>query len=233
MTELIPAVYDENHKNHTAISHQAFTLAQAINSPGTYQAAAVYLLDVKAMRKKWAETIKPAVKAAHEAHKRIKDVETLIDAPLAKAENEYLKPALAKFEMAEESRRREDQERINRDLRKQDEDRRLELAAELEKSGKKAEAAAVIDAPPAPEVVIPKTTEMKGISYRTRYYAEVVDKQKLIIKVAAALAPMEFVEPNMTVLNGIASTMKESVAGQWAEWGLALRTERIVSAGGR
>lgn len=233
MTNTALQEYSDQHQEHVNIAHQAFTIARAIKSPGTYQAAAAFLLKVKDTRKRWAEIIKPAVKAAHDAHVRIKDVEKMVDEPLAKAENEHLKPAMAQWEIAEESRRKEEQERLNRELQKQDDDRKLSLAVELEKSGKSAEATAVLDEPPAPELVLPKTTDVKGIAYRTRYYAEVVDKDKLICAVAARLAPMEFIEPNMKALNGVATAMKESVEAQWKEWGLALRKDRVVSAIGR
>ena len=231
-TEIAGTPYESYLTEHTNIELQANRLANSIKDEATYRAASTYLLDIAAMRKKWAEFIKPAVKAAHEAHAKIKAVENAVDEPLKRAAELALKPALSLFEQAEEERRRQEQERINRDLRKQDEDNRLATAEELEKSGKKAEAEAVLATPTAPEVVIPKTTTVKGISYRTKYSARVVDPSKLLDAIAKGFAPANFVEPNMKVLNGIATAMKEAVEGQWKDWGLELVKERVVSASG-
>lgn len=225
--------YADQKNEHLAIEAQAQSLAQSIKDPATYQTAAGFLVRLKDMRKRWAEIIKPAVKAAHEAHQRIKDVEKVVDEPLARAEINHLKPALARYEMIEEAKRREEQERINRELRKQEEDRRLALAAQMEQSGKQDEAMAVIEEPIiAPEVVLPKTTEAKGITYRTTYSAAVVDLRKLVKAVAEGKAPLEFLMPNGTVLNAQARSLKESLIPQWEPWGLTVKAERTVSAGG-
>lgn len=224
-------VYKQYQDEHQGIEKQAQMLALVIQDGPTYEMAGAFLLRIKDMRRKWAEIIKPAVKAAHESHVKIKNVEKAVDEPLARAESDHLKPSMARWEMAEETRRREEQERVNRELRKQDEDRRLDLAEELEKSGKTAQANNVLNTAPPPEVVLPKSTDMKGISYRTRYYCEVVDMEKLVQAVAARQAPLNFVIPNQTTLNGLAASLKESVSGQWESWGLKLKTERTVSAG--
>lgn len=234
MTEVAIQPYAEQYQEHLTTEEQSRRLALQIKNPETYEAASAYLLRIKEMRKKWAEIIKPAVKAAHEAHSRIKEVEKAVDAPLSRSESEILKPALIRWSDEQEMRRREEQERINRELKKQEEDRRLDFAGELEKSGKLEQADAVISAPSTmPEVVLPKQTEVKGISYRTRYFAEVTDLKKLCEAIAAGLAPMEMIEPNWPVLNRVASAMKESANPQWEKWGLIVKSERIMSAGSR
>jgi hypothetical protein len=228
-TELSP--YRQNLSEHQSMEAQAQTLALAVKDGATYNTAAAFLLKIQDMRKRWAEFIRPAVRAAHEAHQKIKAVENQVEEPLKRGAD-AIKPALDRFDAAEEERRRQAQERVNRELRKQDEDARLATAEELAKSGKHAEAEAVLATSPAPEVVLPKTTTVKGITYRTKYSARVVDMARLVAMVDNKLAPLDFIQPNERVLNGIAQAMKESVEAQWREWGLELVKERIVSAGG-
>jgi hypothetical protein len=234
MTQDVPLkAYESNYREHLSIEEQSRRLALQIKNQETYEAASAYLLRIKDMRKRWAEVIKPAVKAAHEAHARIKDVEKVVDGPLARSESEILKPALVRWTEAEDLRRREEQERVNRELRKQEEDRKIALAEELAKSGKTELADAVLESPMTmPEVVLPKAAEVKGINYRTRYFAEVVDLKKLCAAVADGTAPLEFVVANGPWLNRVAAEMKEAVNPQWEKWGLRVGSEKIVSAGG-
>ena len=234
MTTDLSPVYQEHHKEHLGIEHQADVLSRAIQSTETYTAAAQFLINIKTARKKWADIIKPAVKSAYEAHQRIKAVEKSVDEPLERAEQIHLKPALAAWERKEEKRRQEEQDRINRELKKQEEDAILAQAEQLEKSGEKEMADAVIQAPvQAPEVVLPKTTEVAGISYRTTYSADVFSIRLLCQAVADGRIGEEVVLPNMTMLNGLARSMKESMNGQWKAYGVRVKSERTVSASGR
>lgn len=223
--------YKENLNEHRTIEAQAKELALQVKDLASYNAASVFLLKIQSNRKRWADFIKPSVRAAHEAYARIKAVENEVELPLKRGAD-AIKPALERFDAAEDQRRRQEQERINSELRKQDEDRRIWLAEEMEKHGKRQQAEEVLSAPPLPEVVLQKTTEVKGISYRTKYSARVVDLPTLAAMVSAGIAPLDFIQPNDKALNGIAQAMKESVEGQWKEWGIELVKERIVSAGG-
>lgn len=226
--------YDDDLRIHNNMAAQALEIAKGIVTDSQYKMACDTLIQIDKMLKAWEEKIAPSIKTAHQLHKQLNDLKNELGAPLKKARIEILQPAILKWERAEEEKRRIEQERVNRELRRQEEARRLELAAEMEKSGKAEEANAIIDEPIVNhEVVLPKTTKHDGIQYRTIYSAEVVDIKLLCKAVADGLAPAEYVAANLPVLNSLARNLKESVAPQWAKYGLRIRSEKTLAVGGR
>jgi hypothetical protein len=141
-----------------------------------FEVAGAMLRDVVTLKKSIADKFAGPKKAAHEAHKRITALETeMLQAP-AKAE-QILKRTMGEYQMAEEKRRREEEARIQEQLRKQEEDRRLAEAAQIEKSGNRAVAEAILDAPmAAPVVALPKPMAA-GVSSRKRWAFRIVNEQ--------------------------------------------------------
>lgn len=213
---------------------KAKATALAIVDRAGYDDAAKMLLTCKERMKSIKDRMAEPKQKAHQAWRSVCDLEGQMLEPYERIEREIVKPAMLKWEEVEEHRRRLRQEEANRIAREMEEARRLEQAAELERSGKTEEAEAVIDAPPPQEeIVIPKTTEHKGISYRTNYSAEVVSIQALCLAVAEGRCPTQYITANTSALNAIARSLKESVIPQWETMGLKLKTERIISAGVR
>lgn len=230
-TELIPQQYQDSFKEYTHLETKARELSLAIKDDPSYRAAAEFRKTIETQRKNWALVIKPAVQAAHLAHKKVKDVENMVDRPLNSA-LEILDPQISRWRVEQENQRRIEQEKINRKLRQDEEDRRIAEAEELEKSGKKEEAEAILEAPiQAPEVVLPSTTRVDGIADRTYWSADVFDIVKLCRAVADGKAPLTAVMPNMTLLGGMARSMKASMNAQWEPWGVKAVSRNDISGG--
>lgn len=229
---MIPDQYRENFKAHTNMEAQAKTLALAIKDDASYRVACAFRTTIDKQLKAWTDAITPAVKAAHQAHKKIKDVENLVANPLENS-IETLDPAISRWRAKEENERRLKQEAINRQLRKDEEDRRLKEAEELEKSGKKDEADAVLNEPVrAPEVVLPSTTKVEGISDRVYWSAEIFDIVKLCKAIGEGKASPSAVTANMVFLGGLARSMKNAMNAEWESKGVRAVSRNDI-AGGR
>lgn len=230
---LIPPQYQDSFKTHSNLEAQARELALAIKDDATYRAACDFRINIDRQRKNWATVIKPAVTAAHQAHKEIKAVENLVDQPLGNA-LDILDPQITRWRVEQETARRIEQEKINRELRKQEEDRRMNEAHELHKSGKKEEAEAHLEAPiMAPEVVLPSSTKVSGISDRVYWSAEVFDIVKLCRAVADGKAPKESVIANATFFGGMARSMKSAMNPEWEPKGVRAVSRTDIAGGGR
>lgn len=231
---LIPNQYQENFKAHTNLEHQAKELATAIKDDASYRAACEFRIMIDKQKKNWATVIKPAVQAAHDAHKKIKDVENTVAGPLATALM-LLDPAISRWRIEQENIRRLEQDKINAKLKKDEEDRRLKEAESLHESGDKEAAERVLEAPiQAPQVVLPPTTQVAGISDRTYWSAECFDIVKLCRAVAdGKIDPTEgVVLANMPVLNGKARQMKDAMNARWEAFGVRAVSRKDI-AGGR
>ncbi len=235
MTELIPSQYEENLKIHTNLQRQAKELATGIKDDSSYRAACEFRVMIDKQRKNWQIVIKPAVSAAHEAHKKIKAVDNAVDEPLATA-LVILDPAISSWRREQERVRQIEQDKINAKLKKDEEDRKLAEAQALQDSGQEEEAERILEAPiQAPQVVLPPTTKVAGISDRTYWSAEVFD----IVKLCRAVADgkIDFAEgvviANMPALNAKARTMKDAMNAKWAEYGVRAVSRNDIAGGGR
>lgn len=230
-----PTQFEQERKEFIGMSQYALELTKGVWDIDRYNMACDYLESIKKARKVWEKKFAPSLEAAKESLRNIKALFEEIDSPLEKAEYEILKPAILKFDSEQAEKRRIDQEIANRELKKQEENRRMELAAELEKSGKKEEAQAVIEAPiVAPTVVLPNSTQHKAVSYRTQYSTEVFDIKALCKGVVEGTVNPMYVMPNFPALNGLARTLKEAMDAQWQQFGVKVKSEKIIAAtGGR
>jgi len=123
----------------------------------------------------------------------------------------------------QERLQREEQRRLEAEARKAAEEERLKLALEFEQMGGKEEADAIL-AEPIPEPVIemaplpppmaapmvaPTYERATGVSGRANWKAEVFDIKALCRAVTDGKVPSHYVEPNLVVLNKIASGDKQ------------------------
>jgi len=219
--------YDQDQKEHVEIAGHAYGLSKAIKDEVSFGMAVQFLAQIRNRRKRWAEIIDPAVRDAHRAHVRIKAVENEIDGPLKRAELEILKPAIAKYEQAQEQKRLVKQAELEQKHRKRQEEEKLKIAVEYEKKGESKIAEQVLDAPTVPVAIeLPKQAQAKGISYQWRYSARVVDRLVLIKAIMDLKCNAACVTPNMVYLNQRARSDKESFNIP----GVELVKERSVSA---
>jgi len=213
---------------------EAKNRAVAIKDSESYGKAASMLIACKERIKRIKDRLKDPKAKAREAWQGWVDLENELVEPYERIEREIIKPAMVRFDNEQEQARRIEQERINRELRKQEEERQLKLAQELAESGKHEQADEVLEAPTvAPQVVLPKANEVEGISYRMLYSADVFDVKALCKAVAEGKIETAYVVPNFVALNGLAKNLKEAMNPQWQQFGVKIKSEKILAAGGR
>lgn len=217
------AIKEENLK--MLESSKAFTI---VDQAG-YEYVVEIVKKVKDRRKMWSNMIKPVKEAARAAWQKVIDLEKEVDTPLSVIENEVCKPKLVAWEQEQERKRRAEQERIAKELKRQEEEAKLAVAVELEAGGNQAAADLVLETPSvAPAIELPKTTAVKGISYRDIYSAVVTDKLAFVLAVAAGKIPLEAVSENGSFLNNQAKAFK----GALAYPGVEVKVTRVAAVGG-
>jgi hypothetical protein len=152
-----------------------------IHDEKTLKAGNDFLLAIKAMRKKIAETFNPIIDKAHKAHKEAVAKKKEIEEPLIRAENEvklriasYVKKIEEERREAERKAAEEEQKRLEAQIHAE------ELARELEERGHDREAKEVRDRVPefkAP--VLPKTPTLNNVQVKWFYKWEVEDINKV------------------------------------------------------
>ena len=183
-----------------------------IVNPAQYEEAGERLKAIKALSKKIDETFDPHIKRAFENHRALVAEKKTHQTPLQTAEA-LLKRAVLSYQVAEETKRREAEARAQEVARKERE-KLEERARKAEASGKveKAEALTIAAATVIQPTIASTTPKLAGISTRTSYRAEVVDKLELVKAVAAGTVPLNALDANMPFLNNQARAMKETLA---------------------
>ena len=203
--------------------------AFAIKDRPTYEAVVEQVKKVKDRRKWWSNLIEPVKQASRSAWQKVVDLEKEVDTPLAMLENEVLKPKLVNWEREEERKRIAEQEKISAELKRQEEEARLKVAVELEQGGNHHAADLVLESPSmAPAIELPKTTAVKGISYRDIYSAVVIDMPAFIKAVHEGKIQMDAVSPNGPFLNNQAKAFK----GALSYPGVEVKVNRVAAVGG-
>ncbi len=192
-----------------------------------------FFLDIRALRKEISSYFDPIIEKAKEAKKKADQARAeavsqkeRAEAPLVIAEA-YLNGQITNYKREQDRIREEEEERnrqeaikVEMERRKKEEDQRLKEAAKLEKAGAKEEAEALIqetiqaqEEPMQIYVASPSTpkVELEGMAMKTYWSANVTNKIKLIKAVSEGRAPTNCLDPNMTVLNGLARSLKKEM----------------------
>lgn len=182
--------------------------AFVIKTQADYNGTANFLKAVKGLQKRIKDTFDPIVKAAKATHTEA----------VAKRK-EHLDPAMAAEKIVKdklivyttEQQRLEcaQQDKLDRQAKTEEERKKKALeerAKKAEEQGKTDKAAELRekkeDVQVAAPIAAPRVETPKGITYRENWYAEVIDKTKI---------PMEYLEPNMPMLNKMAKAMKDQI----------------------
>lgn len=205
--------------------------AKAINvtDDESFQKAGRILLIIKEVRKEIDATFDPIIKKAHESHKEAVAQKKKVDAPLIEAEG-IIKPRLAAYHEEQERKRREEEEKTRAEALKKAEDDRLLDAVSAEQSGMTDLSDSILEGPAyVPTIVTPQSNvvKMQGVSFRDSWKAEVFDMKALLKAVLDGRVPMNVIEVNTTVLNGLARSLK----GQINYPGVRTVCEKVTSAG--
>jgi hypothetical protein len=191
-----------------------------VHNSETYIAAGEILVEIKGLRKEINSTFDPIIKKAYEAHKEAKAQKTRAEAPLIEAEN-IIKPALNAYDSEQERIRRAEEMRLQEIARKQEEDRRLAEAAEIEKAGDKKLAEEILSAPVevAPVIVAKAVPKLEGVYFTERWTFRIVNP---------AIIPREFLAVDTVKIGQYARAMKS--AGRIP--GVEIYSEKSVSGRG-
>jgi hypothetical protein len=208
------------------LEQRALTLPEtartiAIVTALDYERAGEFLLTVKDLRKEIQQTFDPLIQKAHDAHKAIITERKRHEEPLIQAEG-MVKPLMVAWDR-EQSRIREEKERLLREeARKQEEERRLQQAIEAELEGNKEEAEAIISEPVyVPPVILPKSTpKVVGISTKTNWKFRITDMAKI---------PREYLTPDEVKIGQMVRALKE----QFNVPGIEAYPEQGIAAGRR
>jgi hypothetical protein len=183
----------------------------------TFTDGAAMLKAVVEKLRGWREAIAPAKEAAHQAHKRICDLEKTVAEPLMHVES-YLRKQLTSYTSEQERIRREEEAELRREAeekaRKEAEEAQIAAALEAEQSGDKQGAEQILAAAPEPVFVPPVVLEravpkVAGLSTRKNWKFRIVD---------AAAVPREFLVVDEVRLGKYARAMGEQAKVQGVEF---------------
>ncbi len=196
---------------------KAKELALAIVDNATLGVAADFLLEIKRRRKMWAEWNKPAKQKLDALKRELLDREQEIDEPMMRAENEILKPAISRFSVEQESKRKEEEDKLRAKQQKRIDDAKIKEAERLEKAGQNDLAMETIKRPDiVPPVIVPRAEAPSGISFREIWKFEIVD---------ANLVPREYLVIDDKKIAGVARALK----GETRIPGIRVYSEKMVA----
>lgn len=185
--------------------------AIVINSDDTFQEAGLFLKGLKAIQKSIEDTFSAPIKAAHLAHKAIVAAKDKHYEPVEMAEK-IIKAKLAVYHDQEIMNAAQEAEEMAKIARKRAEDEQIKLAASLESSGQKLEAAEVL----REEITLPVIqarliAKVGGVSFREKWDGKVENIGKLVQAIAAGTAPLTLIQVNETVLRQFSESTKGSI----------------------
>lgn len=202
LVELKQEELDDLRGGARTMVDMARKLAAEIVDAVTLDKAATFMLEAKKRMKSVIERLKEPKATARAAYQNWVNLEKELIEPYERIETEIIKPAMARFSMEQERKRRIEEEKLRAEARKREEDARLAEAAELEKQGQRELADAVIAAPvQVAPVVLPKVEQPKGISYRTVWRYRIVDAAKI---------PREYLCVDEPKLGGVVRSLKDA-----------------------
>ena len=223
----LPTTHEE--QKAVTIKDQAQSLI-ITDAPG-YERAKELLLSIKDLRKQISDTFKPIIEKAYQAHRTALFQQKKVETPLIEAEG-IIKPRIATFLAAEESKRRADEDRLRRIAEQEAEERRLADALAAEADGDMDEVDAILDEPPAyvpPPIVQRTVTTGGGISVREVWSFELTDLKALVKAVAEGKVPLAAIHANTAFLGQQARSLK----GELQYPGVRVFSTSSVAAGRR
>jgi len=204
-----PEVIQSTEKALTVID-----MAQKVNiaTVSDYQFAQTLMKDIKDRIKTLEETRMNQTRPLDESKSRIMD---FFRGPLQKLTDAkaHLNTIMVKWTEDQETKRREEEKRLQAEARKRAEEEALRQALEAEALGEKEEAEAILSEPVyvPPIKVVSEIPKSKESHIRETWSAEVMDLKALVAAIAAGKAPLQAVMADMTFLNGQARSYKEAL----------------------
>jgi len=161
--------------------------ALTVSDTGSYEAGALLLKGIKALKAEADEVFDETIKAAHTAHKAAVAMKKKVVEPLDKAKR-IISGKMGEYQEQLERVRREEQRRLEAEARAREEEQRLAEAAAAEAAGDAALADEILDMEPETlpvPIAQDHAPKVEGVAVRTLYSAEVVDKGALVKYISA------------------------------------------------
>ena len=184
----------------------------AIKTADEYTRAGALLITGRGVLKQLDDAYDDIIKKAHEAHKTAVAKKASYADPI-KGGTKFLEGLMDEYDAGQERKRLAEERRLQEEARKAEEERRLQEAVELEQSGNKQESEELISAPvEAPVVILSKTTpKVVGLSFQTRWDAEVIDFPALVKAVAEGKVSINALLPDQTFLRKQAESLRDTL----------------------
>lgn len=187
--------------------------AIAIKDQATHDMATGLLINITDLEREIIAHHKPIKDSAYAAHKTAVAAEKRLLDPLKEAK-QILSLGITTWETEQKRIQAENQRKAEEEARRIEEEARLQLALQAEEMGASEETTKEILETPIPveRPVVPQTFQRTaGVSTRQTWKAEVTDLKALCRAVADGKASIEFIQPNMPALNGLARALKSTM----------------------
>ena len=194
-----------------------------VKTSDDYSAAGEFLKIIKTTQKRIEDAFAPTIKSAHAAHRAAISMKDEAIEPANRAEI-VLKGKMSTWYRAEESRKIEIARREAEEIRKIEEQERLERAVELEEQGKKQEAEALIEKPvEAPKVKpMPVAPQVSGVQARKVWRFEIIDSDKMV---------RDFMIPNERLIGETVRQNGEAAVKMIGEGSIRIWQETQIASG--
>lgn len=185
-------------------------LAQAesltVTDAPSLDAAGAFLRSCAAAKKAVEARLKPAVEAAHAAHRELTSLRSDLCAPFDRA-RAVVEPRVVAYQRAEQDRLDSERREAEARARKVAEEAQLAAALDAESAGHDDAAEAILsEAPILMAVPAASAPKVAGVSRTVRYSARVVDFAALV-----ASGRLELLLPNQSALDAMARALKGAV----------------------
>jgi hypothetical protein len=203
-----------------------------ISNPVQYEGAADFLKDLKSAQKKVTDFFAPLKKKAHETWKAITTKEGEVLNPLQNSEA-MIKNKMIVFQKVEEEKRIAEQRRLQAEAEEQARKERERLQKQAEKlktpelKEQRLQEAEEVEV--AVITVQSEVPEVKGISYRKIWKAEITDKPEFVRAALKNATLMSFIHIDATQMNKLATMTK----GEISYPGIRFYEEKILASGGK
>lgn len=197
-----------SRKVETAVQE---AMAFVVTTRDDYEQAAQRTLVCRALLKEIDAAFNPTIAAADHAHKIAVKSKNDKAGPVRGAMAVYDQKMVV-WDSEQVQERLKEAARLQEVARRAAEDARIREAEALERKGKKEAAEALICKPvEVPVVHVEPPAEVKGISFRETWSAEVKDLAALVDHVAKDHGLLYLLEANMTAINGMARSLKANM----------------------
>ena len=206
-------IFESVSQKSNDILKKAKELALKIIDNDGFQEASSFRKMINTWKKQAVESLEDIRKPAYEAYQAILRKRDEVTGPFDEAIRILDRPLGDWFD-AQERIRKEKEEQIQTELKRQQDEAKLNAAIAAERAGDHGKVEAILNKPMAiPTVQLSKTQASQGVAFTKIYRIneESLDIKKLITAVVMQAIPVEAIMPNLKFLNAQARILKENM----------------------